>query len=153
MAGSTQADDENPVPVNATALIDVIFCLVIFFMCTFHFKQLDGRMKSWLPKDKGMHGGPAAPVILDDIRVVLERDAHGGIVTLLGAREVANGNELAELLAETRDDFLKLGRADVPVTIDASSAVPWRSVVDVVDVCKGLEFARIEFAGALARPR
>ena len=31
MASST-TDEDNPVPVNATALIDVIFCLCLFFM-------------------------------------------------------------------------------------------------------------------------
>src|SRR5438034_9001006 len=80
MAGGGGGEgDENPVPVNCVALVDVIFCLCIFFMCSFHFKQLEGRVDAWLPKDKGPD--PAlrpVPPILEEIRVSMRWAADHG---------------------------------------------------------------------------
>ena len=44
MAGSSSPED-NPVGINVTALVDVIFCHCLFFMCSLHFKQV-GRFWS-----------------------------------------------------------------------------------------------------------
>src|SRR5438128_10552283 len=78
LMGGTQNIGEasdNPVEINVTAMVDVIFCLCIFFMCSFHFKQLEGKIDAWLP-NKG--GGPGTPpvVILEEIRVFMRWDAE-----------------------------------------------------------------------------
>ncbi|KAF0241790.1 MAG: hypothetical protein FD180_4260 [Planctomycetota bacterium] len=44
------AGEDNPVALNVAPMVDIIFCLCIFFMCSFHFKQLEGKFESWLPK-------------------------------------------------------------------------------------------------------
>src|SRR5262245_66323574 len=66
---------DNPVDINVTAMVDVIFCLCIFFMCSFHFKQLEGKIDAWLPKDKGnLIGQMTTPPILEEIRVFMRWD-------------------------------------------------------------------------------
>ena len=52
MAGGGN-QDENPVAINVVAMVDIIFCLCLFFMCSLKFKPLDAKFDSWLPKDKG----------------------------------------------------------------------------------------------------
>ena len=52
--GNIGEASDNPVEINVTAMVDVIFCLCIFFMCSFHFKQLEGKIDTWLPKDRGV---------------------------------------------------------------------------------------------------
>ena len=47
------AGEDNPVALNVAPMVDIIFCLCIFFMCSFHFKQLEGKFESWLPKGHG----------------------------------------------------------------------------------------------------
>ena len=42
--GGDQAD--NPVAINVVPMVDVIFCLCVFFMCSFKFKQLEGNWRS-----------------------------------------------------------------------------------------------------------
>ena len=73
MGGSQNIGEasDNPVEINVTAMVDVIFCLCIFFMCSFHFKQLEGRVDAWLPKDDhgNQQGHPSGPLILEEIRV------------------------------------------------------------------------------------
>src|SRR2546426_4995004 len=107
MAGGASIGEEadNPVAINATAMVDVIFCLCIFFMCSFHFKQLEGKLDSWLPKDVGPH---AVPIVhpLEEIRVLLQRDGNGTVVAfgarVLGAlpEEVKESAERARILEE-----------------------------------------------------
>jgi len=41
---------DNPVAINVTAMVDVIFCLCVFFMCSLHFRQVEGKFETWLPK-------------------------------------------------------------------------------------------------------
>ena len=72
MAGSQNIGEssDNPVAINVTAMVDVIFCLCLFFMCSFQFKQLEGKIESWLPKDRGMNTfDTGRPLIREEIRV------------------------------------------------------------------------------------
>lgn len=41
---------------DMTPLIDVVFQILIFFLCTLHFRQLEGRLDAYLPPG----AGPAA---------------------------------------------------------------------------------------------
>lgn len=125
MAGTASEDD--PLPVNATALIDVIFCLIIFFMCSFHFKQLDGYMETWMPRGRGIHSGPmTVDAAIDDVRLNLDVDpATGAVVTLFGSRIVESRAHLDDLLAETKAEVAALRRASPRAVIDATPRVPW----------------------------
>ena len=40
--------------LNMTPMIDVVFQLLIFFMLTMQFKEIEGKLLSQLPKDKGL---------------------------------------------------------------------------------------------------
>ena len=50
MAGGGEAED-NPLPINVVPMVDIIFCLCVFFMCSFKFRETEGKFDSWLPKD------------------------------------------------------------------------------------------------------
>jgi biopolymer transport protein ExbD len=43
MAGTQNIGEasDNPVAINVTAMVDVIFCLCLFFMFSFKFKQFE----------------------------------------------------------------------------------------------------------------
>lgn len=144
--GSEQDPDENPVAINVVPMVDVIFCLCVFFMCSFKFKQLEGKFDSWLPKDRG-RSGPISVALLDEIRVALFWDpARERVVRQLGTRRIADDAELEALLRAARTDWERIGHAAIPVTIDAAAPVPWREVVDVMNLCKRERIDRIEFA-------
>ena len=146
-------DEENPVPVNCVALIDIIFCLCIFFMCSFHFKQLQGKIDTWLPKDRGIFGGEAGEIIKSEIVVVLRMSEDGTqVVRKVQNNPVASTDqELMSTIIQLRDDYDKAGDTKYPLVIDASPAVPWKDVVHVMDLCKQNKIERIEF-GAPERP-
>jgi biopolymer transport protein ExbD len=149
MAGS-QDQDENPVAINVVPMVDVIFCLCVFFMCSFKFKQLEGKFDSWLPKDCGPSG---AAVLIDEIRVALSWDpATDRVVRQFGTRRIGDDAELQSMIRAARADWTRLGRPAVPVTIDAAGAVPWKEVVDVMNLCKRERIDQIEFAYGTGEP-
>ena len=147
MAGvSVGESPENPVAINVTAMVDVIFCLCLFFMCSMHFKQLEGKVETWLPKDRGPNPTPVIPVV-EEIRVFMRWDeASGTTVRRVGSRQTRDDGELTtEILAMARHHE-QTGQPDFPVLIDATADVPWQDVIHVLDLCKGRNMRRIEFA-------
>ena len=140
MAGSQNIGEQsdNPVALNVTAIVDIVFCLCLFFMCSLHFKQLEGRIETWLPR-QGTH--PIAletPPVIDDIRITLTWDGtrtHRKV----GAREVATDLDLVEALHRYPKTF------QLKVAIDAGCDVPWADAVRVLDLCKRNRFEKITF--------
>jgi len=91
MAGS-QDPNENPVAINVVPMVDVIFCLCVFFMCSFKFKQIEGKFDSWLPKDKGL-GAMSADQVITEIRVAIVKPAEFVVFRI---KQFAAGSALEE---------------------------------------------------------
>ena len=145
MAGS-QDPSENPVAINVVPMVDVIFCLCVFFMCSFKFKQLEGKFDSWLP-NKGDKGLPRDVPMPPEIRVAMLWDeANQRPVRKFGTRHVPNDEVLQALIRDSYADCVKANRPDVPVTIDADTRVAWKDVVTVMNVAKREGVKKIEFA-------
>ena len=149
MAGSQDPND-NPVAINVVPMVDVIFCLCVFFMCSMKFKQIEGKFDSWLPKDAGI-AGPTTNI--SEMRVALFWDEQGQRVRRqFGQRLVADDAELETLLRGAHEDSRHGGARAAPLTIDGEARVPWRAVVDVVNLARGLGIADVRFAlGAAER--
>jgi biopolymer transport protein ExbD len=152
MAGVSVGDSpENPVAINVTAMVDIIFCLCVFFMCSLHFRQAEGKFETWLPKGKGSD----APTVeaVPEMRVAISWDAaRMDSVRQFGQRTIRSDEELEALIRESHDDLLRLKQPDVPLTIDADARVPWDDVCDVINIGKRQDVDRIEFAmGARGR--
>lgn len=160
MAGGTSED--NPVGINVAAMVDIIFCLLLFFMCSLKFKELEGKMDSWLPENKGDKPSAVMNQPVEEIRVVLSFKRGGAegkpeLQRALRQRGIPPGREgdrlLEELVAKEYADHRSLGRADIPVIIDAGPAVPWQAIIDVMNLAKKLEIPKIEFAfGSAEKP-
>ena len=150
MAGGSAED--NPVPINVVPMVDVIFCLCVFFMCSFEFKQVEGAFAAWLPRNKGTNCAP--PPSVREIRIALfwEPDAQQ-VRRVFGQRIVEDDGELTQLLRGAQNDWVLQGRPNVPLVIDGDPRVPWKHVVDVLDVATTLGIKNIEFAQAAGAPR
>ena len=150
MGGSQNIGEasDNPVEINVTAMVDVIFCLCIFFMCSFHFKQLEGKVDAWLPKDKGPNASPEPlKPILEEIRVFMRWDAERSVTTRKVVKNaVSTDQELVTAVLAMKSDYERAGKSIFPVIIDATPDVPWQDVVHVLDLCKGQKLSMIEFA-------
>jgi biopolymer transport protein ExbD len=151
MAGSQNIGEssDNPVAINVTAMVDVIFCLCIFFMCSFHFKQLEGKIDTWLPKDRGIFQGAINnDLVKDEVRVVMRWDprAKATIRKVANQNPVGSDEELMRDVLQIADGYNKVGNMSWPLVIDAAAEVPWQDVVHVMDLCKRNKIERIEFA-------
>ena len=63
--------------LNMTPMIDIVFQLIVFFLLTLEFKDLDRRIDAQLPKDRGSPPTAQTPPPLEKIRVKLFR-VHPG---------------------------------------------------------------------------
>jgi biopolymer transport protein ExbD len=146
MAG-TQDPNENPVGINVVPMVDVIFCLCVFFMCSMKFKELEGKFESWLPKDKGQSQPMTQDMPIEEIRVALFWDAdRKTTVRQFGKTVIRDDNQLQGLIRDSYADRVRVGRPETPVIIDAAEMVPWREVVNVVNLSKREGVDKIEFA-------
>ena len=133
--------------------MDIIFCLCVFFMISFKFKQLEGKFETWLPKGKGYEGMPLKAVI-EEIRVALFWDENNSkVVRKFGTRLVPEDEELHRLISASYDDFKRLNKPDIGLTIDADFRVPWEDVVDVMNVGKKAGVSKVEFAAGAPPPK
>ena len=144
------SSEDNPVALNVAPMVDIIFCLCIFFMCSFHFKQLEGKMESWLPKDKGVFGDPVPNPILEEVRVFMRWDeATGDVIRKVNAKPAGSDVELGQIMEDGIAKFKSLGRPDTPVIIDAEPKVPWKEVIKVMDICKQHKLEKVELAAPM----
>jgi biopolymer transport protein ExbD len=148
MAGMQTGDSaDNSVNVNIVPMVDVIFCLCIFFMCSFHFKQLEGKVESWMPTDKGARGERHPVVVLEEIRIIMKWANHNEQTLIqVNNRPVNNSTELQKMLLAHLEDYKRSGALDIPASIDAEPMVPWQDIVSVMDICKNLKIEKLEFA-------
>ncbi|MCE9583511.1 MAG: biopolymer transporter ExbD [Planctomycetes bacterium] len=136
--------------LNVAPMVDIIFCLCIFFMCSFHFKQLEGKMESWLPKDKGVFGDPVPNPILEEVRVFMKWDSATGLLTRkVNAQLIGSDEEMGAILQERIEKFKSLNRPDTPVIVDADPNVPWKDVITVMDICKSRKLEKVELAAPM----
>jgi biopolymer transport protein ExbD len=153
MAGGGEAED-NPLPINVVPMVDIIFCLCVFFMCSFKFRETEGKFDSWLPKDKG-EGGDPDPGPLMEMRVIMTWDQGTGKLTRAYMhRQVKDDAELEQLVREAHEDFVAKNKPEIPLIIDGGAAVPWKEIMTVVNIGKALQIKNLEFAmGAADTPQ
>ena len=117
MAGGGN-QEENPVAINVVAMVDIIFCLCLFFMCSLKFKPLDAKFDSWLPKDKG--GAPSAVQNQTNPRLSLRTHCSWSRGRPSAVVNVRTGNRSAESgHAETRATTPVTTAVRMPMVIGA----------------------------------
>jgi biopolymer transport protein ExbD len=144
--GTLGEESDNPVEINAAAMVDVTLCLCAFFLCSFHYKQLEGKVETWLPKERRHDYGCWGA--MDEVRIFMTWDAERqSTLRRVGNRAaVSTDAELLDILRQYPKDFKKAGRTQVPILIDATEAVPWLEIVHVVDLCRNENLSVIRFA-------
>jgi biopolymer transport protein ExbD len=139
-------DARGRLDVKMTPMIDVIFLLLIFFICTASFRppeetlptrmSLPGAVDSRLPVD---------PELIDLDEIVVK--------VMWRERKVAwQINDVDyRTLAEVRDvlEAARQLKPDLPVILDVEPSVPMENVIDVYDVCRQVGLERVQFAASV----
>jgi biopolymer transport protein ExbD len=160
---------------NMTPMIDVVFQLLIFFMLSMHFQEIEGRLLSTLPKSTGTFDGTPPPE-LQEIRIILcaggdtagHRTDKGRHETLRKdasrCRVMVEGRDLGELLPgrDNRGLFRAVARVAAellaitpssrdprrraPVILDADGEIPYEHVIGILNACQEADIHNVEFA-------
>lgn len=138
---------DSPLPSwSLTSMIDVVFLLLIFFVCTAGFQPPEYALPGAVPPDaRGAEAGvPPEP------RLELER-----IVVTLAAEEEAVeirvNDQPCGSIARLRTLLEQLARIDatLPVTLDVGPRVPFGMAIEACDASRLAGFQEVQFAAQL----
>ena len=135
-------DDRRQTDIAMTPMIDVVFQLMIFFICTASF-QLTEEL---LPTSLAIAGGttPAAAVEVDpDLERIIVRgeSIEGGTAWTVNDRPCPSLIEVGQMLRAIAEIDVTL-----PVILDVGDEVPLGDMIDVYDLCRLAGFEKIQFA-------
>jgi biopolymer transport protein ExbD len=162
--------------MNMTPMIDIVFQLILFFLFSIHFKSLEFRIESSLPKDRGLKATPTLVTPIPSIKVALFRINADDAEKAYTKIKVANSevilpktkwtgkNSLDKQMEDVRDiEFAKVegkirellkaapefkGEIDTPAPFGGS--VPHADVVRVLDCFLAAGVKEVNFTGAAA---
>jgi len=124
--------------LNMASMIDVVFLLLIFFMCTSSFVRPEKALPSRLPK-----AGPAAEgaqVLLDPVRIRLTLTEAGQVLTTCDDQPCADAGHLVAMLGA------RAAVGDPAVIIAGGPDVPFGSMVAALDACHLAGLTRVAFS-------
>ncbi len=124
-----------------TSMIDVVFLLLVFFVCASIGQIREATLATELPAGGISAGAPSdEPTPLDTVWLKL-REHRGITVAELNGRDYSDVGALLDTLRT-------LARLDtsIPVVLDIAPDVPLGDVIRVYDACRAAEFQSIRFA-------
>ncbi|MBN1845517.1 MAG: biopolymer transporter ExbD [Sedimentisphaerales bacterium] len=122
--------------LNMGAMIDVVFLLLIFFMCTTSFQPTESGLSAQLPQ---VGGAVREPQDYEPIWIRLAGDAET-VHIVCDRRACADFDALAEELR------LRRAIADIPVVLAGQDRIPFAAIVRAMDLCYEVGFSRVAFA-------
>ncbi len=143
----TPENDRKAPELRMTSMIDVIFLLLIFFVFTANFNEIEKLLPTNLSLPGRIENPDQAPQesrIIDEIRIRIEPDGKtngDGVVWNVNRRRCSTEKELRDALA-TLSELTH----DIPVVIDPVESVPIERVLDVYDLCRLRGLTKIQFA-------
>ncbi len=147
------------VKLSIIPMIDIVFLMLIFFMCATKFRTTEGMIEAFLPKNRGQNAGTPS-IDLNEVRIKLlwyDRDGRptkakagrGGFCVLkvgddvfnkVGAFEALPFPELSDVwprlyrkLEEFKSSYSGSSEKGLPVIIDARKQVPTKFVMSTLN--------------------
>ena len=171
MKSSLKKAAEDECELEMTSMIDVVFLLLIFFLCTLKFKTLEGKLAAYLPKDVGVNTSEAEEI--EKVEIVIKVVSPGRKLDAYGKADWdptpdANGNQkrfsfgadrrlsygvgprkMTDVI-ELQSRLTQIHKADDerPATIDSRPGTVYEDVVAVLDATLNAGFTQITFVGS-----
>jgi len=142
---TSRCNRSDRLDVKMTPMIDVIFLLLIFFVCTARFQRLENVLPTRLSLLGDIQSDiPAEPELIDLDEIVVEILWDGKQPGWrINQREYQELRQVRSVLQAARSL-----EADLPVILDPQSAVPMEHVIDVYDLCRQVGLAQVRFAAS-----
>lgn len=134
-----------PIELNLTSMIDVIFLLLIFFVCTSSFDEPEKNLPTNLAGQRiaQERQRPQEERDLEDIVVQISADPSSGVQYAIDGKEYASLGEVEETL-----DALRKIDPNSPVVLNPDKSVPIESVLDVYDASRRVGLGKISFTAS-----
>jgi biopolymer transport protein ExbD len=164
-------DASEEADMDMTPMIDVVFLLIIFFLCI-DFRTLEAKLPAYLPTDKGSNPDPAEPVEQLSVRIEVENegqkiprrpDDETSSYYVVGhkvrwevnTRRFTELDKLREHLAEIAADPTRMvpdkdnpgQRKLMAVVIEPQPGTVYSDVASTVDAIRAAKFEEINFGG------
>ena len=136
MARHKNKREEEVLTGNLTAMIDVVFQLIIFFVATVSMQE--SAIDSSIVLPPSPHGAPVEGRDPNEIRIDVDK---GGVVRL--CRMPISENDLTSILSKTMTDT-GLG-SKLPVVIRGDTGAKHKAVKKVMDACSRAGISKIKF--------
>lgn len=129
----------NP-QLNMASMVDVVFLLLIFFMCTSSFTQIEDNLPTQLSRI--VSSTSQESMDLPPVRISLKRSASGTVLITCENEAFAESQykDLAKKLEQLR------AIDDVRVIIEGQGSIPFGSMVKVLDACYLADLSRVAFS-------
>ncbi len=130
-----------------TSMIDVVFLLLIFFMCTLKFKILESKIATHLPVDRGAQQTFEKLEPVEPMRIALSMRGETCVCAL-------NGSAIGTM-PEARDRLyqrlaaIRRASPESEAEIAPDPTVSHGHVIGVLDECMRADVAEVRFAAAL----
>jgi biopolymer transport protein ExbD len=135
---------------NMTPMIDVVFQLIVVFLCSMKFRTLDQKVEATLPKDVGIDPSRSVPVITPVLAVRLLRKGPDAPTQVYAAGvrigTVEEGDAMWDRLRSTVATALAKS-PDLVGEINAQPTVEHGEVVRTVDGFLAAGLDRVKFVG------
>ena len=124
--------------INMTPMIDVVFQMIIFFVCTAQLER--EQFSEWI----SLPDSPNAPEMVqekDPRTITIEVDNRGGVT--IGQTPLSL-TRLRQVLTKTVSDY-GISGPSIPIQIRADAASTHAQVKQVMDVCSSAGLYRMAF--------
>lgn len=160
MIAKLKKEANRPIEFTFTSMIDIVFLLLIFFIVSSRFKQIEQRLETFLPE------GPCPPAVPVDkpmpVTIFVKDDRllrQSADIDTRSQRKATyylasrDANPLTDM-AQAYPVLKQLAQADVnqevliapyDERVDFDQRVPFYNIVRVVDVCKEAGISKISF--------
>ena len=136
---------KEEVEISMTPMIDVVFLLLIFFMCTLKMIAAEGQFSTFLPKDVGTAKAKAQPE-LDKLKIrIIMQGAHVPGVRDWEFRTPGWSSKDVNALQKQVARFVTRS-PDAPVEISPHSKAPYDAVIEVLNACVAANADTINFS-------
>ncbi|MGE0708890.1 MAG: ExbD/TolR family protein [Planctomycetota bacterium] len=159
----------DEVELDLTPMIDIVFNLLIFFMCATKFRTPEGVIEAFLPKDKGQAAG-TPQIDLNEVRIKLlwydesgrpTKEDRGCVVLKVGDDKFNNAGDfergrfpemsdvwknLHAKLLEFKAGYKGSSAKGLPVIIDARRQVPTKYVISALNEVVRAGISDVTFA-------
>lgn len=130
--------------VNMTPMIDVVFQMIIFFVCTVQLEQ--EAISEWIRLPDAPHG-PLVAEAKDPRTITIEVDPRGKIYI---SRTPLSASKLRALLSKTVADYGRFG-SSIPIRIRADGSARHRAIQRVLDACSAAGLQNISIVATRDR--